>query len=359
MPSAVPELQPPGLTEVRYEHSADFPGLLADLGVSVLVSTYQAGKVLVLGTEQGRLHIAFHNFDQPMGLAAAPRQLAVVGRRQVWLFRADRHLAPRIDPAGRHDGAYLVRSSVFTGAIAGHEAHWCGDELWVVNTLFSCLATLSPDYHFVPRWRPPFISGLAAEDRCHLNGLAVEGGRPKFVTALAQTDTPQGWRADKAKSGCLLEVPSGEVVAAGLAMPHSPRLHDGRLWLCNSGHGKLDLVDRGAGTLLTVADVPGYTRGLAFHGPYAFVGLSRIRETNVFGGLPIAERRDELLCGVGVIDVRSGRTVATFVLRSGVEEIFDVQVVPVRCLALSGPDPEADQSPVLWAVPPESPTSPA
>jgi uncharacterized protein (TIGR03032 family) len=202
------------------------------------------------------------------------------------------------------------------------------------------------------------VTALAAEDRCHLNGLAVENGRPRFVTALARTDKPQGWRADKARSGCLLSVPDGEVVAAGLAMPHSLRVYDGRLWLCNSGFGTVELVDPRAGTREPVAEVPGYTRGLALHGSYAFVGLSRIRETNVFGGLPIADRRAELLCGLGIIDLRSGRTVATFVLRSGVEEIFDVQVVPVRCLALSGPDPEADQTPVVWAVPPESPPHP-
>jgi uncharacterized protein (TIGR03032 family) len=343
------------VTEVRFEHSADLPGLLAELGVSVLLSTYQAGKVFVLGTHGGRLQISFHGLEQPMGLAAGPRQLAVVGRRQVWLFRAERDVARRMEPPGRYDGAYLVGSSVFTGPIAGHEAAWCGDELWVVNTLFSCLATLSPNYHFVPRWRPPFISALAAEDRCHLNGMCVADGRPRYVTALARTDTAQGWRADKARSGCLLAVPGGEVVAAGLAMPHSPRLYDGRLWVCNSGHGTLAMVDTRSGTLHTVSEVPGYTRGLAFHGPYAFVGLSRIRETNVFGGLPIAERRAELLCGLGVIDLRSGRTAATFVLHSGVEEIFDVQVVPVRCLALSGPNPDADNTPVLWSVPPEPP----
>ncbi|HJZ94546.1 MAG TPA: TIGR03032 family protein [Gemmataceae bacterium] len=351
------EIHPPvpAMTAVRFEHSVDFPGILADLGVSVLISTYQAGRVLVIGTDQGRLHISFHAFDQPMGMAASPRQLAVVGRRQVWILKADKTLAPRLDPPGRHDGAYFVRSSVYTGTIAGHEAAWCGNELWVVNTLFSCLATLSPDFHFVPRWRPPFITGLAAEDRCHLNGMAVADGRPRYVSALARTDAPQGWRPDKARTGCLIEVPGGEVVAAGLCMPHSPRVHDGRLWICNSGHGNLDLVDRQTGTLHTVARVPGYTRGLAFHGPFAFVGLSRIRETNVFGGLPIADRRAELLCGLGVIDLRSGQTVATFVQHSGVEEIFDVQVVPVRCLALSGPDPEADQTPVVWSVPPEVP----
>lgn len=338
---------------VRYTHSADFPGLLGQLGISVLISTYQAGKVLVLGTWQNQLSLAFHGFDQPMGLAVSPQTLAIGTRRLVWFLNAAGDLAPRIAPAGRHDGAYLTRRACFTGSIHCHDLAWCGDELWLVNTLFSCLCILHPSYSFVPRWRPPFITALAAEDRCHLNGLASDGRQPRYVTTLACTDTPGGWRPSKATSGCVLELPSGAIVARDLSMPHSPRLHDQRLWVLDSGRGRLALVEPGTGKVLPVAQVPGYTRGLAFWGPYAFVGLSRIRETNAFGGLPIAEQREELVCGVGVIDVRSGRTVATFRLENGVEEIFDVQVVPRRCLALSGPQPDVDESPVVWVVPPE------
>lgn len=354
-PAGDPSAEP--MVAVRYEHSPNFPRLLAELGVSLLVSTYQAGKVIVLGTHQEKLSISFHSFEQPMGLAVGPRALALGTRRMIWILRAAGDLAGRIEPAGRHDGAYLTRSAYFTGSIHCHDLAWCGEELWVVNTLFSCLCTVGPEYSFQQRWQPPFITALAAEDRCHLNGLATDGHRPRYVTALAETDTPVGWRPNKASSGCILEVPSGKVVARGLAMPHSPRLYDGRLWVLDSGRGQLAVVDPGLGQVRTVAQVPGYTRGLAFFGPFAFVGLSRIRESNVFGGLPIAENREQLICGVGVIDIRSGQTVATFMLRSGVEEIFDVQVVPLRCLALSGPQPDADQSPVLWVVPPQTNSS--
>jgi uncharacterized protein (TIGR03032 family) len=216
------------------------------------------------------------------------------------------------------------------------------------------LCTLHPDYNFVPRWRPPFITALAAEDRCHLNGMASDDTKPRYVSIIACSDTPGGWRHNKASSGCILEVTSGNVVARNLSMPHSPRLFDNRLWVLDSGRGHLSVVDPGSGKVDPVAGVPGYTRGLAFWGPYAFIGLSRIRETNVFGGLPIAEKRDELICGVGVIEWHSGRTVGTFMLRSGVEEIYDVQVVPHRSLALSGPNPDVDGSPVVWVAPPPS-----
>jgi uncharacterized protein (TIGR03032 family) len=202
----------------------------------------------------------------------------------------------------------------------------------VVNTRFSCLCTLDPAYSFVPRWRPPFVTALAAEDRCHLNGLALAPDgrgvvRPRYVTVLGATDTAQGWRPDKATGGCLVAVPGGEVVAGGLSMPHSPRLHDGRVWLLESGTGGLVCLDPASGRRDTVAELPGFTRGLALHGPYAFVGLSKIRETS-FGGLPVAARRAELTCGVAVVDVRRGRVVATLTFRTAVEEIFDVRLLP-------------------------------
>ncbi|MBL8810608.1 MAG: TIGR03032 family protein [Planctomycetaceae bacterium] len=226
--------------------------------------------------------------------------------------------------------------------------------LWVVNTLFSCLCTLDETHSFVPRWKPSFISGLADEDRCHLNGMAMEQGRPRYVTVLAATDTAAGWRADKAKSGCLIDVQSGEFLSRGLCMPHSPRVHQQQLYVLNSGHGHLSHVDRRTGQLTPVEQMPGYTRGLAFHGQFAFVGLSRIRETNVFGGLPIGERREELCCGIAVIDMTSGRTVATFRFLSGVEEIFAVDVVPGFMNLAIGGSTKGEQQNEIWVVPPQS-----
>ncbi len=175
---------------------------------------------------------------------------------------------------------------------------------------------------------------------------------PCYVTALAETDTPQGWRGDKVKSGCLIDVASGQTVARGFAMPHSPRVHRGRVWLLHSGAGQLVLVEPHSGKAETVTELPGYTRGLALCDHFAFVGLSKIRETSTFGGMPIAERRPELKCGVGVVDLHTGRLAAHLEFVTGVEEIFDVQVLPgARCPALSGPYPTVDGAGPIWAVP--------
>lgn len=339
--------------EVRYRHSHDFAAIVAELGASLLISTYQAGKLVVVGTHESGLHISLHHFEQAMGLAVHRRQLAVGSRGVIWFLHGAAEFAPRLDPPGRYDACYLARRSFITGNIHSHEMAWIGDELWIVNTLFSCLCTLDDEFSFVPRWQPPFISELAGNDRCHLNGLALADGRPQYVTVMAESNEPAGWRPVKAGGGCILEVASGQSVSRSLSMPHSPRVHDGRLWVLNSGLGSLELVDPRTGKRDVVAGMPGYTRGLAFCGPYAFVGLSRIRETAVFGGVPIAEHRDQLKCGVAVVDLRTGKTAAYLEFETGVEEIFDVQVLAgSRCVAITGPYPVQDDAQDVWIVPP-------
>jgi uncharacterized protein (TIGR03032 family) len=314
--------------EFRYTQTDSFVELLHRLGASLLVSTYQANKLLAVRAGGEGLSTLVRTFDKPMGLAAAGGRLALGTRKEVWFLRNAPDLAPRVEPAGRHDACFVPRSAHVTGDIAVHELAWAGEELWLVNTRFSCLCTLHPDYSFVPRWRPPFVTAFTADDRCHLNGLAVVDGRPKYVTALGETDTANGWRADKPRGGCLTEVSSGEVISRGLSMPHSPRWHDGRLWLLESGTGQFVLVDPATGRRRRVAELPGFARGLALVGPYAFVGLSKIRKTSAMDGVPLAERREQLKCGVAVVDLRSGQVIALLEFQTAVEEIFDVQLLP-------------------------------
>jgi uncharacterized protein (TIGR03032 family) len=205
-----------------------------------------------------------------------------------------------------------------------------GGQLWICNTRFSCLAWPSDRFSFEPKWKPPFVSELAPEDRCHLNGLAMgEDGKPAFVTCLGETDTPGGWRENKAGGGVLVHVDSGEVVVRGLSMPHSPRVHGGAVWVLNSGAGELLRVDPARGTRDVVCALPGYLRGLCFVGAhYAAVGLCQVRERHIFGGLPVRERYGRLLCGVAVVDLRSGAQVGLFEFTDGAQELYDVQFLP-------------------------------
>jgi len=342
------------LTEVRYQYSPRFPSVLEEAGCSLLVSTYQAGQLVAVGVADGDLALSFRGFDRVMGVAVGADGIAVAGKGQIWSLDDHSELAPTIEPAGRYDRCWLPSSSVVVGEIQCHEIAWGaadGEEpdLWIVNTLFSCLAGLAPRYSFIPRWRPPFVSQLAPQDRCHLNGLAMRDGSPAFVTVLADTDDPGGWRRVPNDSGLVLDVDSGEVVTEGLAMPHSPRWHGGDLFVLNSGMGRLEQVDVPTGRREAIAAVPGYARGLALHGDLAFVGLSKIRETAVFGGAPIAGYHDQLKCGVGVVEVSTGNTIATLQFDNGVEEIFDVQPLPgVRCPTF-GVSPSAGEE--VWLLP--------
>jgi uncharacterized protein (TIGR03032 family) len=351
-PALGPESTRP-LTAVDFEHTGNLVALLQQLNVSLLISTYQAGKVVSVGSTAAGLEIRFHHFEQAMGLTRLPTGVAVSSRRQVWTLNAAPDLAPRLPPAGTHDVCFLTRQAHFTGPIMAHDLAWSGGELWVVNTLFSCLCVLQPQFSFVPRWLPPFVSALVSEDRCHLNGLAADERQPRYVTALGETDTAAGWRPGKATGGCLIDVPTRQVLLRGLSMPHSPRLHNGHLWLLDSGHGRLGRYDEKTQRLEVVCELPGYTRGMDCFGRLAFVGLSRIRETSVFGGLPIAERRAALRCGVAIVDLDTGTLVASLLFNSGVEEIFDVKVLPgYHSPVLSGPFPDVDQTETLWLVPP-------
>jgi uncharacterized protein (TIGR03032 family) len=362
----VPEIEdsPP----ICAAHTPNFPALLEQLGASLLVTTYQAGKLVMVRNEGDHLNTHYRAFQSPMGLALADggARLAIGTTIQVWEFRDVPNVVHRLEPAGAHDACYLPRSSHVTGNVMIHEMAWgksevgsrkseikslkseiisqgtsasltsdlcpLTSELWFVNTRFSCLATLDRESNFVPRWRPPFITELEPSDRCHLNGLGMVDGKPKYVTALGESNKMGGWRANKARGGIVMDVDTGAIVCRGLSMPHSPRWHGGRLWVCESGSGTLGTVDLNTSRYEAVAAVPGFTRGLEFVGDLAFVGLSQVRESAVFSGIPITERLapEERTCGVCVVDLRRGETIALLKFTSGVEEIFAVAALPRR-----------------------------
>jgi len=318
----------PADSPLRSVYTQTFPEFLNRLSSSMLVSTYQTGKLICARYDGGQLNTHFRDFPRPMGLAVAPGRIAIGTRAEVLDYRDFPAVAPKVEPRGRHDACFLPRNKHFTGDIRIHEIAFAQGELWLVATNFSCLATLDAQHSFIPRWKPPFISQLTSEDRCHLNGLCVIDDEPRFVTALGETDVAGGWRENKASGGVLVDVETGETVLRGLSMPHSPRWYDDRMWVLESGKGTISVADLDAGTVETVAELPGFTRGLLFAGGLAFVGLSQVRETATFGGLPLMERLDERLCGVWAVNPQSGQIVGFLRFEELVQEVFDVALLP-------------------------------
>ncbi len=304
---------------------------LVEQKVSLAFTTYQTGKLLLVGcSPEGRLAVFERTFNRAMGLWADGQTLWLSTVYQLWRF--ENLLRPGELHQG-HDRLYVPKVGFTTGDIDVHDVAIDGDGRVVfVATGFGCLATVANRASFTPLWRPPFLSKLAAEDRCHLNGLALVDGKPRYVTAVSLSDVVDGWRDRRSDGGVVLEIPDGRVVAAGLSMPHSPRWHRGRLWSHNSGTGQFGSVDPARGVFEPLAFCPGYLRGLAFVGDHAVVGLSRTREDKTFGGLALetelARRGAEARSGLLVIDLRSGDAVHWLRVEGMVRELYDVAVLP-------------------------------
>lgn len=325
------------------------PGLHDWLGqqqISLAFTTYQTNRLFLVGRkeQQGGLAVNERLFDKPMGLYADAGNLVMACRYQIWML--ENRLAPG-ETRRDCDRLYVPSLSHTTGDLNVHDVVLDGSgRLLFVNTDFSCLAVLRAGYSFEPVWRPPFIGKLAAEDRCHLNGLAMIEGQAAYVTACSSTDTPAGWRDHRTSGGVVVHVPSNEIVATGLSMPHSPRWHQGRLWLLNSGTGELGYLD--GNRFVAVAFCPGFVRGLAFHGDFALVGLSKLRSKS-FAGLGLetrlAKQGQPSQCGLMVVDLATGQVVHDLRIDGIVEELFDVVVLPGvrRPAALGFQDDDIDR----------------
>ena len=316
--------------------SPGFTAWLHQARLTLALTTYQIGKVFLVGAEDAdHLSVSERTFERCLGIAPdGAGGFVLAGLNAIWRFG-------NVVPEGRdlegHDAVYVPQAAWFTGDVFAHDVGVTPSGRAVfVNTLFSCLAAVDEAASFRPVWSPGFVSALAPQDRCHLNGLAMDAaGTPRFVTAAAETDTPGGWREDRVGKGVVIDIASGAVACRGLTMPHSPRLHEGRLYVLNAGTGELGLVDTAAGRFHPLAFLPGFARGLALVGGHALVGLSLPRQNAVFSGLPLDDRlkaeRLEPQCALVVVDLASGEALHWLRLGGVVRELYDVAVLPMAC----------------------------
>jgi len=323
----------PAAPVFEIDASRGFESWLAEQRVSIAFTTYQVGKIFFIGLKpDGRLWVFNRDIGRCLGLAISGRELWVAGERQIFRF-IDAMAGKGAAPDGT-DALYVPQAAYFTGDLDAHDvALTPGGEAVFVNTRFNCLAGVSQTHSFRALWKPPFIGTLVAEDRCHLNGVALAAGRPKYATCVSKSDTFDAWRDHRDGGGAVIDVESGEIVCEGLSMPHSPRLRGEELWVLNSGTGELGRVDRGARKFEPLCFCPGYLRGLAFAGDrFALVGLSKPRDTKTFLGLPLdhalAERGISPRCGIYVIDLGTGAVVHSLNIEGVVTELYDVVAIP-------------------------------
>lgn len=322
---------PPPVPFFALTASRGFTSWLSLVGGALGFTTYQGNKVFFLGLKRdGTLSVSERSFPRSMGLAVSPDARSLYLATEIQLYCFDNLLPPGV-VEGEADAVFSPHQTWITGDIDIHDVGWGADGRPVfASTLFNCVATTVEGHSFRPVWQPPFISNLAPEDRCHLNGLAIEAGQPRYVTCVSRSDVVDGWRDRRQAGGVVIDVASGEVVVSDLSMPHSPRLHDGKLWLLNSGTGELGWVEDGAFHPLTFC--PGYARGLTFVGQYAIVGISRARENHTFAGLALEDglraHDVDARTGLLVIDTRTGAIVEWVRIEGVIDELFDVAFLP-------------------------------
>ena len=311
------------------QFSRQFTSWLMEVQASLACTTYQAGKVFMFGMGDKGVSISERTFPRCMGLGVGTNHLYLASLYQLWRF--ENFLQPGESHEG-YDRLYVPQLAWTTGDVDVHDIDLDaeGNPIFV-NTLFSCLSKPSVHYSFDPIWQPPFITRLAAEDRCHLNGLVAVDGEAAYATAVSQSDGAEGWRQHRVAGGVVIDVRSNDIVCEGLSMPHSPRYYNGKLWVLNSGTGYLGTVDVEKGTFEPVGFCPGYARGLSFVGHYAVVGLSKQRNQS-FSGLALDEelkkRKIEARCGIAVIDLKTGDNVHNLWFEGILEELFDVAILP-------------------------------
>lgn len=313
--------------------SDGFAAYLHGYGMALAVSTYQIGKLFLIGAPAAaQLSVTERTFERSLGIAVSGASLYLAGLNAIWRFE---NVIPPGGSLEGHDAVYVPQAAWFTGDVFAHDVGVLPSGRPVfVNTAFSCLATVDEASSFRSVWKPPFITRLAPEDRCHLNGLAMDpaSGRPVYMTAAGDGDEARGWAAGRVGGGVVLDIVGNAVVCRGLTMPHSPRLHEGELYVLNAGSGELGVVDPATGRFAAIGFVPGFARGLALHGGHALIGLSLPRSNEVFAGLPIEDRlraeKRQAECAVVVMDLGTGEIVHWLRLGGIVRELYDIALLP-------------------------------
>jgi uncharacterized protein (TIGR03032 family) len=316
----------------RVEASSGLAAWLRQHDVALAITTYQLGKLFLVGApDEGQLNVTERTFERCLGVAVKGESLYLAGLNAIYRFS---NVVPKGQELEGHDAVYVPQVAWYTGDVFAHDVGVLPDGRPVfVNTLFGCLATVDEATSFRPVWTPPFISQLAPQDRCHLNGLAMDEatGRPAYMTAVAETDTARGWSDKREGHGVVLDLAANAVVCRGLSMPHSPRLHEGKLYVLNAGTGELGFVDRATERFQPIAFVPGFARGLALIGGFALVGLSLPRANQVFAGLPLEDRLRsagrEPECAVLVVNLATGAVVHWLRLGGVVRELYDIALL--------------------------------
>lgn len=316
--------------EDKYQitYNPEIAEIISELNCVLAISTYQAGRLIFIAANGKKIHQIPVPFKKPMGVAIKGDNLAVATLKDIQIYSGSKVLAEKYpNNPGIYDTMFVPRATYYCGETDLHDLEFGKNNLWAVNTLFSCLATFDINHSFKPRWKPNFISLIAPQDRCHLNGMAMSDGMPAFVTALGQGDSKESWRENISEGGVLMNVPDGDILMDKLPMPHSPRIVGDYIYCLLSATGQIIKINKDDFSYTIVDDTKSFVRGLAVHGDYLFVATSKIRTSSkLFRQLPVADTAKT--AGLIVYKISTGQQVGEIKYLTTVDEIYDVKVLP-------------------------------
>jgi uncharacterized protein (TIGR03032 family) len=310
-------------------YTTQLPELMQNLCATIAISTYQAGKLVLISPQNSEsFSILPRSFAKPMGMELQDNRLVLATKDEVIIFENSTELAKYYpNKPNYYDNLYVPRATFYTGQVDMHDVAFGKEGIWAVNTSFSCLCLVNGFYNFIPKWQPPFISELVSEDRCHLNGLVLENGVPRFISGLGQTNSPQGWRGNIVAGGFLWDLQTNKPILENLPMPHSPILYKNELYMLLSASGELIKIDILNKSYKVIKNLNGFCRGLDIYGDYLFVGMSKLRKnSSTFAKLPFAEKAD--WAGIKVIHLPTAAFVGEIQFQTSVDEIYSVKIFP-------------------------------
>ncbi len=317
------------LTPFSASYTPQLPELLLSLNCTLALTTYQAGKVVFISPnpDKERLTTLPRTFQKPMGIAVKEDKMIIASKDEVIVLENSRDLAVHYpNKQNTYDSLWLPRVTFYTGQVDMHDIAFGTDGIYAINTSFSCLCKVDGNYNFTPIWQPPFINKLVSEDRCHLNGLVMVNGNPKYATALGTSNTPQGWRDNIVNGGVLMDIEANEIILNKLAMPHSPRMYNNELYMLLSASGEFVKVNIEEKSYEIIKKFEGFCRGLSIYNDYAFIGFSKLRKnSSTFAKLEFSDKAN--FAGIKIIHLPTQAEVGEIIYQTSIDEIYEVEIL--------------------------------
>lgn len=308
---------------------AFWAALAATGGCLLVTSRSQGMAAIVSGSARGGV-AAVVPVPGPMGAAVDGTALAIGTADGIRIYQ-------NLAGEGTGEGVFVPAAFHFTGRTSVHDVGWdSAGKLWFVNTRFSTLCTVEPLVQFAVRWRPSFLAEICDGDSCHLNGMAMSGGRPAYVTALGETGSPSGWREFAPGGGILMTIDQ-EIIRRGLCLPHSPVAREDGVFLVESGRGRLMHVSADGKEETEICEFPGLVRGLAPTSGHWFLGLSRIRDSSGHVAAELEQAVGDIdTARLIALDIDRGVPVGEVALPF-ISEISSITLLPMKSARIAEP----------------------